>query len=95
MVKIQGRIISRNFYLNINFQTFCTDRLVRKFLRHQDNKFHKTNIIKNLKENNNKKFRKKNLFRKLMKSLPKKKNLFFREITLDFCLKISSAWFIM
>lgn len=67
---------------------------MRKSLRPQDNKFHKTNMLTNLKENNKiKNLEKKNLFGKLMKSLPKRKNMFFREITLDFCLKISSAWF--
>lgn len=67
---------------------------MRKSIRPQDNKFHKTNILTNLKENNKtKNLEKKNLFGKLMKSLPKRKNMFFREITLDFCLKISSVWF--
>lgn len=66
---IQGKIISRIFYLNINSQTFCRDRLIRKSLRPQDNKFHKTNILTNLKENNKtKNLEKKNLFGKLMKS---------------------------
>lgn len=67
---------------------------MRKSLRPQDNKFHKINILTNLKENNKtKNLEKKNLFGKLMKSLPKRKNMFFREITLDFCLTMSSAWF--
>lgn len=66
MVKIQGKIISRIFYLNINSQTFCRDRLMRKSLRPQDNKFHKTNILTNLKENNK------------TKNLEKKKKLIWK-----------------